>query len=78
RIELEIVGLFPPEVAEFAEAMEGAKAQILAVHMEDIPMCERVQKGLRAPDATLGPLSPLEAGLARFRAWAAGPGDGGA
>jgi len=80
RIALEIVGLFPPEVAEFTEAMEGAKAQILAVHMEDIPMCERVQAGLRAPDAMLGPLSPLEAGLARFRAWAsrAGRGDQGA
>jgi hypothetical protein len=24
---------------------------------------------LRSPDATLGPLSPLEAGVGRFREW---------
>lgn len=69
RIALEIVGLFPPEAAADAARMEQAKAQVLAVHMEDITACERVQAGLRAPDATLGPLSPLEAGIARFREW---------
>lgn len=43
-----------------------------AVHQEDMVACERVQAGLRAPDAILGPLLPLEAGVARFRAWVAG------
>jgi phenylpropionate dioxygenase-like ring-hydroxylating dioxygenase large terminal subunit len=71
RIALEIVGLFPPEAASDAEHMEQAKAQVLAIHMEDVAACERVQAGLRAPDAVLGPLSPLEAGIARFREWVA-------
>jgi hypothetical protein len=71
RIALEIVGLYPPEAAADTERMEQAKAQVLAVHMEDIDACARVQAGLRAPDAVLGPLSPLEAGVARFRAWVA-------
>lgn len=71
RIALEIVGLFPPDVAGDAAAMAAAKDQTLAVHFEDIPMCARVQAGLRAPDAVLGPLSPLEDGIRRFRAWAA-------
>jgi phenylpropionate dioxygenase-like ring-hydroxylating dioxygenase large terminal subunit len=71
RIALDIVGLYPPEAAADAERMEQAKAQVLAVHMEDIVACERVQAGLRAPDAVLGPLSPLEAGVARFREWLA-------
>ncbi len=70
RIALEVVGLAPPEAAADAETMESAKAQVLAVHLEDMAVCERVQRGLRAPDAVLGPLSPvLEAGVARFRAW---------
>ncbi|HEY1927642.1 MAG TPA: aromatic ring-hydroxylating dioxygenase subunit alpha [Caulobacteraceae bacterium] len=71
RIALEIVGLFPPEAAADRTQMAAAKAQVLAIHMEDVAACERVQAGLRAPDAVLGPLSPLEAGVARFRAWVA-------
>ena len=72
QIALEIIGLYPPEAAADAERMERQKAQLLAIHLEDIEACERVQAGLRAPDAVLGPLSPLEAGVARFRAWVAG------
>ena len=49
--------------------MERAKAQLFAIHLEDMVVCERVQAGLRSPDAILGPLSPLEAGVARFRDW---------
>jgi hypothetical protein len=52
--------------------MAHAQAQILAVHQEDMVACARVQAGLKAADAILGPLSPLEAGVARFRAWVAG------
>lgn len=72
RIALEIVGLYPPALAADAERMARDKAQLLAIHMEDIEACERVQAGLKAPDAVLGPLSPLEAGVARFREWVAG------
>jgi len=69
RIGLEIIGLYPPELAADAARMERDRAQLLAIHLEDIAACERVQAGLRAPDAVLGPLSPLEAGVARFREW---------
>jgi nitrite reductase/ring-hydroxylating ferredoxin subunit len=71
RIQLEIVGLHAPEAAGDAERMARDKAQLLAIHLEDMAVCERVQTGLRAPDAVLGPLSPLEAGIARFREWVA-------
>ena len=72
RIALEIVGLFAPEAAADPDRMARAQAQILAVHQEDMVACERVQAGLSAADAILGPLSPLEAGVARFREWVAG------
>jgi predicted Zn-dependent peptidase len=44
-------------VAEIARLQDG-------ISREEV---ERVQAGLRSPDAILGPLSPLEAGVARFR-----------
>ncbi len=71
RIELEIVGLYGPEAAADADAMARAQAQLWAIHQEDIVVCARTQAGLRSPDATLGPLSALEAGVTRFRAWLA-------
>ena len=71
RIALEIVGLYPPESAADPERMASARASVFAVHQEDIIVCDRVQAGLRSPDAALGPLSPLEAGVARFREWVA-------
>jgi phenylpropionate dioxygenase-like ring-hydroxylating dioxygenase large terminal subunit len=69
RIELEIVGLYPPDRAADAAEMARAKDQLFVIHQEDMVVCERVQAGLRSPDAVLGPLSPLEDGVARFRAW---------
>jgi hypothetical protein len=72
RIALEIVGLFAPEAAADPLRMAQAQAQILAVHQEDMVACARVQAGLRTADAILDPLSPLEAGVASFRAWVAG------
>ncbi len=78
RIALEIVGLYPPDVVADAEGMAQGEAQLMAVHLEDIAACDRVQAGLRAPDAILGPLSPLEAGVARFRDWVAAQGQGSA
>ena len=69
RIELEIVGLYLPAAAADAEAMARAKAQLWAIHQEDIVVCARTQAGLKSPGAVLGPLSRLEAGVARFREW---------
>jgi phenylpropionate dioxygenase-like ring-hydroxylating dioxygenase large terminal subunit len=74
RIALSIVGLYAPEAAADPQRMEQAKASVFAVHQEDIIVCEGVQAGLRSPDAVLGPLSPLEAGVARFREWVSGGG----
>jgi phenylpropionate dioxygenase-like ring-hydroxylating dioxygenase large terminal subunit len=71
RIALDIVGLYPPDRAADAKDMERARSQLFAIHQEDMAVCERVQAGLRSPDAVLGPLSPLESGVARFRAWVA-------
>ncbi|HEX2591374.1 MAG TPA: aromatic ring-hydroxylating dioxygenase subunit alpha [Rhizomicrobium sp.] len=71
RIALDIIGLFPEEIAADAAAVEASKAQLMAVHLEDIPMCERTQSGLKSADAVLGPLSHLEAGVASFRDWVA-------
>jgi phenylpropionate dioxygenase-like ring-hydroxylating dioxygenase large terminal subunit len=68
-IELEIVGLYPPHLADDGAAMARARAEIWAVHQEDVLVCERVQRGLRSPDAILGPLSHLEVGITRFREW---------
>jgi phenylpropionate dioxygenase-like ring-hydroxylating dioxygenase large terminal subunit len=73
RIELDIVGLYPPDRTFDPEDMERARAELFAIHQEDIVVCERVQAGLRSPDAILGPLSPLEDGVARFRAWVSSP-----
>lgn len=48
----------------------GAVALTNMVHLEDIPMCEGVQKGAQSPFAIHGPLAPrLEEPLAHFRAW---------
>ncbi len=71
QITLDIVGYFPPERAADRDAMAAQKALALAIHEEDIPVCARTQAGLRSPDAVMGPLSPLESGLALFRDWVA-------
>jgi phenylpropionate dioxygenase-like ring-hydroxylating dioxygenase large terminal subunit len=74
RITLDIVGYFPKDRAADAQAMAEQKALALAIHQEDIPVCARTQAGLRSPDAAMGPLSPLEDGLAVFRSWVANAG----
>lgn len=74
RIALDIVGFYPPERAADARAMASEKAISVAIHMEDVPVCERTQAGLRGPDAIMGPLSPLEAGLTAFRTYIAAAG----
>lgn len=68
-LDLEVLGLEPPEACADAERMAAGRGMTMAVHQEDIIVCDGVQAGLRSPDAVLGPLSPLEAGVARFRRW---------
>lgn len=68
-MDLEVLGLEPPDACADAEQMAAGRALTMAVHQEDITVCDGVQAGLRSPDAILGPLSPLEAGVARFRRW---------
>jgi len=70
-MDLEVLGLEPPEACADAARMEAGRALLMAVHQEDITVCDGVQMGLRSPDASMGPLSPLEAGVARFRGWIA-------
>ncbi|MGA0603219.1 aromatic ring-hydroxylating oxygenase subunit alpha [Caulobacter sp. KR2-114] len=70
-MSLEVLGLEPPKACADAEKMGAARELLTAVHLEDITVCDGVQAGLRSPDAILGPLSPLEAGVARFRGWIA-------
>ncbi|WP_309644092.1 aromatic ring-hydroxylating dioxygenase subunit alpha [Phenylobacterium sp.] len=69
RFHLTITGLFP--AGADAAAIETYRAQLQAIHLEDIPICERVQAGLSSQGARLGPLSPLEEGIARFQAFVA-------
>jgi phenylpropionate dioxygenase-like ring-hydroxylating dioxygenase large terminal subunit len=42
------------------------RAQVMAIHMEDIPACEGVQRGVMSLLYQPGPLSHLEAALWRF------------
>lgn len=58
--------LAPPELAEHPEFVAGFREQVLAVHSEDIPVCEGTWAGVRSPFYTPGPLSHLEACVQRF------------
>ena len=69
RFALEISGLYPEDATHDAAAMEDEKGRLLAIHLEDIPMCARTQTGLESANAFLGPLSHLESGLVHFRNW---------
>ncbi|MDP1632216.1 MAG: aromatic ring-hydroxylating dioxygenase subunit alpha [Caulobacter sp.] len=58
--------LADPQIAAVPEFVAEYRAQVLAVHNEDIPACEGVQQGVLSPLYTPGPLSHLEAALWRF------------
>lgn len=58
--------LAPPELADQREFVAGFRAQVLAVHREDLPVCEGTWAGVRSPLYTAGPLSHLEASIQRF------------
>ena len=58
--------LASPEMAAIPEFVAGFRAQVMAVHLEDIAVCERIQAGVTSPYFEPGPLSHLEAALWHF------------
>lgn len=58
--------LAAPALAGDAALVEGYRAAINAIHLEDIPVCEGVQRGVTSPLYAPGPLSHLETCLWRF------------
>lgn len=66
RFRLKIHLLATPDFAAVPEFVEGFRAQAMAIHNEDIPVCEGAQKGVTSPLYTPGPLSHLEASVWRL------------
>ncbi len=66
HFKLRVHLLAPPELAAIPSVVDEYRAIINAIHLEDIPMCEGVQRGVTSPLYTPGPLSKLEACLWRF------------
>ena len=51
------------------EQVEGLRAAVMKVHLEDIPVCEAVQAGLQSRLWEPGMLSSYEGTLAKFHRW---------
>ena len=66
RFLLRIHLLTQPELAAQPELVARYAEQIRHIHLEDIPVCEGVQRGYRSPLYASGPLSHLEGGLWHF------------
>ena len=66
RFLLRIHVLLTPEAAAQPQLVAGYAEQLRQIHLEDIPVCEGVQRGYRSPLYTSGPLSHLEGGLWHF------------
>ncbi|CAN5841745.1 hypothetical protein BH11PSE1_BH11PSE1_10040 [soil metagenome] len=66
KFRLNIHLLAKPDFAAVPEFVEGFRAQAMAIHDEDIPVCEGAQKGVTSPLYTPGPLSHLEASVWRL------------
>lgn len=66
HFELKVHVLVPPAVAEIDEAVQEIVAGITAIHMEDIPVCEGVWKGVNSRFYQPGRLSHLEECLWQF------------
>jgi len=66
RFRLRVHLLAPPELAAMPSVVEEYRAAVVAIHLEDIPMCEGVQRGVTSPLYVPGPLSHLEACVWRF------------
>jgi phenylpropionate dioxygenase-like ring-hydroxylating dioxygenase large terminal subunit len=66
RFRLRIHLLAPPDLAGVDEFVAGYRAQIMAIHEEDIAICQATWRGVASPLYRPGPLSPLEACIWRF------------
>ncbi|HZZ35816.1 MAG TPA: aromatic ring-hydroxylating dioxygenase subunit alpha [Caulobacteraceae bacterium] len=66
RFTLNVHLLASPELAASEGFAETMKARVTTVHLEDIPACEGVQKGVTSGIYEPGPLSPLEGCLWHF------------
>ena len=69
HLQLRIHLLASPEFAATENAREMVQAALREIHLEDIPVCEGVQRGLASRLWQPGPLSPLEGCLPRFYAY---------
>ena len=63
---LRIHMLFTPEQARDEALVAFVREQIRAIHLEDIPVCEGVQRGYRSSMYASGPLSHLEGCIWHF------------
>ena len=66
RFRLNIHLMSTPDFARSPEFMKGFRERATAIHLEDIPVCEGIQKGVTSPLYQPGPLSPIEGCLWRF------------
>ncbi len=66
HIDLRIHVLAPPAVANAEGAAEALGAELTRVHLEDIPVCTAVQRGIASRIWAPGQLVAQEAGLTRF------------
>ena len=71
HFQLRIHMLAAPELAKSEETVALIRDQSLKVHLEDIPVCEGVQRGLQSRLWRPGPLSPFEGALTRFHRYLA-------
>lgn len=69
RFTLRIHLLTPPDFAAAPDYVAHYREQVMAIHAEDIPVCEGVQRGVLSPFYEPGPLSHLEASLWRFHSF---------
>jgi len=69
RFKLRVHLLAPPELAEVPDIAAQYREAINAIHLEDIPVCAGMQRGVESPFYQPGPLSHLEACLWRFHSY---------
>lgn len=69
RFKLRVHLLAPPELAEVPDIAAQYREAINAIHLEDIPVCAGMQRGVESPLYAPGPLSHLEACLWRFHSY---------
>lgn len=69
RFKLRVHLLAPPELAEVPAIAAQYREAINGIHLEDIPVCAGMQRGVESPFYEPGPLSHLEACLWRFHSY---------